>query len=78
MGFFIVCRAFGKVGGLHRFPKKEEKRKIWMKSLKLGDYFLDTKKEIRVCFRHFRDSDYILVGTRKSLKPGMQKSDSKL
>ena len=69
MGYCFVCKAQGDTNGLYRLPKKDEKRKIWMKNL--GFYFLETKKDVRVCFRHFQDSDYRIIGTTRRLKPGM-------
>ena len=76
MGYCFVCKADGESNGLYRLPKKDKKRKMWLKNLKLGlkvddDYFLETKKQLRVCFRHFQDSDYRIIGTTRRLKPGM-------
>ena len=54
--------------------KRTKKRKMWLKNLKLGimdDDLLKTKKDVRVCFRHFQDSDYRIIGTTRRLKPGM-------
>ena len=70
MGYCFVCKiADGESNGLYRLPKKDEKRKTWLKNMKMDDYFL--KKDVRVCFRHFQDSDYRKIGTTRRLKPGM-------
>ena len=76
MGYCFVCKAIGDGDGLYRLPKKDERRKMWLKNLELGirnfeeeDYFLETKKDVRVCFRHFQDSDYRTTGTTRRLKP---------
>ena len=76
MGYCFVCKADGESNGLYRLPKKDEKRKMWLKNLKVDDYYLKTKKDFRVCFRHFQDSDYRTIGTTRitatrRLKPGM-------
>ena len=74
MGYCFVCKAVGDGDGLYRLPKKDKKRKMWLKNLKLGimdDDLLKTKKDVRVCFRHFRDIDYKIIGTTRRLKPGM-------
>ena len=73
MGYCFVCQADGETSGLYRLPANEKRRSNWLNSLKMGgSYFSETKKDIRVCFRHFRDSDYKLTGTTLRLKPGMQ------
>ena len=73
MGYCFVCQADGETSGLYRLPANEKRRTAWLNSLKMGgSYFSETKKDIRVCFRHFRDSDYKLTGTTLRLKPGMQ------
>ena len=78
MGYCFVCKADGESNGLYRLPKKDKKRKMWLKSLKMwtknlevDDYFLKTKKDLRICFRHFQDSDFRIIGTTRRLKPGM-------
>ena len=72
MGFCIVCNAVGDTSGLYRLPKSREKRKIWIENLKMSKYYVDTEKDVRVCFRHFRDTNYKLTATYLRLKPGMQ------
>ena len=73
MGYCFVCKAYGDSNGLYRLPKKDGKRKMWLKNLKLGikNLEVETKKDLRVCFRHFQDGDYRIIGTTRRLKPGM-------
>ena len=74
MGFCIACREFGAAcGPLFRVPKDEKTRTEWINALNMNvKYYLSTTTECRVCYRHFRDQDYVLTGTRLRLKPGMQ------
>ena len=72
MGFCMVCKEGNSVtNGLFRLPKFEAKRNLWIKVLKLDANILkQTEKDFRVCFRHFKDSDYRCFGKQMRLKPG--------
>ena len=70
MGYCFVCKAYGDSNGLYRLPKKDEKRKMWLKNLNVDDFFLKPKKDVRVCYRHFQGSDYRTIGDTRRLKPG--------
>ena len=74
MGYCFVCKALGDSNGLFRLPKNELKRKSWVQSLQKGfaSPLQTSKDNLRVCFRHFRDSDYKLTGTTLRLKPGRE------
>ena len=74
MGYCFVCKALGDSNGLFRLPQKEAKRKNWVDALQKGytSPLQTSKKDLRVCFRHFRDSDYKLTGTTLRLKPGRE------
>ena len=74
MGYCFVCKALGDSNGLFRLPQKEAKRKNWVDALQKGytSPLQTSKKDLRVCFRHFRDSDYKLTGATLRLKPGRE------
>ena len=74
MGYCFVCKALGDSNGLFRLPQKELRRKNWVDALQKGftSPLQTSKKDLRVCFRHFRDSDYKLTGATLRLKPGRE------
>ena len=71
MGYCMVCKEGSDTNGHFRLPKFEAKRKLWIEQLKLDANILNhTQKDFRVCFRHFKDSDYRIFGKQMRLKPG--------
>ena len=68
----IICHNynddFGK--GFFILPKNIPKRKRWIFSAKLEDFYQNNGG--RVCFRHFKDTDFNTNLKRLSLRPGMK------
>ena len=50
-------------------PKDLERRKLWIDSAKISDYFY--KRRGSVCFRHFSKSDINTSGRYYTLKKGI-------
>ena len=64
------CREEGEYGGFFKLPKKDHIREIWVRNLKLSDWFLTTKKIYSVCFRHFPVEGIKTSGKYLSIKKG--------
>ena len=66
----LRCVSCHKIGGkgYFRFPKGSEASKTWLKALEL-DEDLDTKP-LRVCFRHFSESDLQIYSSQIRTKDG--------
>ncbi|EFN89192.1 uncharacterized protein LOC105186457 [Harpegnathos saltator] len=48
----------GKTAPSHKFPRNAERRLQWFKNLKMEPVEGSEEKKLRVCYNHFRDSDY--------------------
>ena len=66
----LRCVSCHKIGGkgYFRFPKQSEDSKKWLKELKLAED-LDVKP-LRVCFRHFCESDLQIYSKQIRTKDG--------
>ena len=65
----LHCRLHGD-SGFYSLPKDEKIRKIWIKQLKLSEWFMTAKTKYRVCFRHFSKDTFKTSGKRVTLKKG--------
>jgi len=60
-----TCRS-GKNVPSHLFPKNIERRKLWLERLRINPE--SEVEKLRVCYKHFHDSDYSCSPTRRILK----------
>ena len=73
----LVCqyRSPDGIGGGYFFLPgfaKKKRRQEWVKALQLADYFLDenVKRQMFVCWRHFKSDDIVTSGKYLKLKKG--------
>ena len=65
----LVCGQEGNIG-FYSLPKNKDRRKLWIESAKIDEFFDENRKKYHcICFRHWKSEDIVFLGQTKKSSP---------